>query len=431
MALERYSEQKDILVTSRSLSTTRREVAGSVNARSHELLLRGGFIHQEAAGIYSLLPLGLRAVRNIEAIVRREMTALGAQEVLMPILHPKQNWEKTNRWNNFDVLFKTQSNSGSTEYGLGPTAEEMAVPLIKDFVKSYRDLPVMIFQIQDKFRDEARARSGILRGREFGMADMYSFHADEESLVDYYKKVKLAYFRMFEKFNVPVRATEASGGTFTAGQTEEFMVISELGEDTIITCDNCFFTQNIEVSTHNEGDVCPQCSQSNLAKTSSIEAGHIFNLGDKFTKDFDLKFTDKEGQTKFPLMGCYGVGLTRLLGTIVEKNNDDKGIVWPRAISPFDLHIVVINANDTNTIGYAEKVKNILRDSGMSIYFDDRNGVTAGAKFAEADLIGIPTQVVVSPRLMGQNSIEVRSRASGQTKIIGLDNDVPQLDFPH
>lgn len=394
--------------------------ADSVNAR---YLVQGGFVHQEMAGVYSWLPLGLRVLRNIEKIVREEMNALGAQEILMTALQPKENWMKTNRWDSVDVLFKVPSQTGK-EYGSGPTAEEIVTPLVQEFVKSYRDLPLAVYQIQTKFRDELRAKSGVLRGREFLMKDMYSFHTTAEDFEAFYEKAKQAYLKAYTRMGLDAKVTESSGGSFSKKASHEFQVETPAGEDNLILCRACSFAQNTEIATVKEGDACPNC-KGTLVATKGVEVGNIFDLADRFSKDFDFS-VQLEDSTRAPiLMGCYGIGVSRLVGAIVEASHDDNGIIWPKAVAPFAVHLISLNAKSPEvqiTIDEAgHKLYSELLAKGVEVLWDDREGIGPGAKFADADLIGIPVRLVVSEKSLAAGGVEWKERAGGEAKIVAVN----------
>ncbi len=392
--------------------------AESVNAR---YLIQGGFVHQEMAGVYSWLPLGLRVLRKVENIIREEMNALGAQEILMSALQPKENWLTTKRWDDVDVLFKVPSQTGK-EYALGPTHEEIVTPLVKDFVSSYKDLPTAVYQIQTKFRDELRAKSGILRGREFIMKDLYSFHRTEEDLAVFYEKVKEAYLKIFSRCGMEVKVTEASGGAFTKKFSHEFQIITPAGEDLLIACPNCTFAQNTEVATKKAGEQCPQCG-AELIETKGVEAGNIFDLGTRFSEAFDLTYTDENGERKLAIMGCYGIGVSRLVGAIVEASHDDKGIVWPASVAPLDVHLVTILPKDeaarADFLTTAQKLIVDLEAMGKTVLWDDRD-ISPGAKFADADLLGLPVRLVLSEKTLGAQSTEAKLRTHTEAKLIPL-----------
>ncbi|MEK7503792.1 MAG: aminoacyl--tRNA ligase-related protein [Patescibacteria group bacterium] len=392
----------------------------SINA---QLLIRAGFVDKLMAGVYSYLPLGLLVFKKIENIIREEINNIGGQEVLLPVLHPKALWEKTGRWQH-EEMFRLK-NREEKEFSLGWTHEEIVTPLVKNFVNSYKDLPVYVYQIQDKFRDELRSKSGLLRGREFVMKDLYSFHADEKDLDSYYEKVKIAYFKIFERCGLgkDTFLTLASGGTFSK-YSHEFQTITPAGEDEIYLCPKCNLGINKEI-IQEEKNQCPECGNKKLEIRKSIEVGNIFKLKDKYTKVFDFKFKDKEGQEKIVMMGCYGIGLGRLMGTIVEAHNDTRGMIWPEEVAPFKVHLIKIGES-LEVKSLAEKIYQDLQKQGIEVLYDDRENKTAGEKFAEADLIGIPLRMVVSEKTLKLDSVEMKKRTEEEIKLIKI-NDLPQF----
>ncbi len=408
---------------SKLFTKTRKTSSEDATAISHDLLLRAGFINQEMAGVYSLLPMGFKVLKNIERIIREEMDAVGGQEVIMPSLQPKSNWIQTGRWDTLDVLYKVKSRWGDSEYALGPTHEEIIFPLVRKFLSSYKDLPISVYQIQTKFRDEKRAKSGIIRGREFGMKDMYSFHTSQEDLTAHYEEVKEAYLKIFERCGINAKVTKASGGDFTEKYSHEFMAVSDAGEDIIIACLSCHYAENVEVSELKAGDACPQCD-SKTDSLKAIEIGNIFDLAQKFSDDFDLQYTDENGERQKPFSGCYGIGTTRLIGSIVESSNDEKGIIWPKEVSPFNIHLIGLNLKDEETKKVSEEIYERIKKSGLTVLFDDREDMSAGVKFNDADLIGIPQQIVISEKLVADGNIEIRSRIDDSSEVMemkGLD----------
>jgi len=387
-------------------------------SKNQELLTKAGFIDQIASGIYTLLPLGKRVLSKIENIIRQEMEKIGAQEIEMPLIHPKILWEKTERWNSVDVLFKTKSQYNQ-EYALAPTHEETVTPLVKKLLKSSKDLPISLYHITKKFRDEPRPKSGILRGREFGMKDLYSFHKDKEDLRKYYQKVIDAYLNIFNRCGLKdIKITEASGGSFTKKFSHEFNVLTPAGEVDLIYCESCSFAQNEEITSKKQNDLCPKC-QKTLKKGKAIEVGNIFDLEDRFSKAFDLKFYDKEGKEKFVTMGCYGIGTTRLIGAIVEVHHDKKGIIWPVEVAPYHFHLVGLNLNEDNIKEKCYNYYQQLINNGLEILFDDRNDISAGEKLVDADLIGIPYRLIISNKT--KDKIEIKKRNENQSKMITLD----------
>lgn len=342
------------------------------------------------------------------------MDATGAQELKLSSLQNKESWRKTNRWDSFDALFKVQSRY-EHEYGLGPTHEESIVPLVAQFVSSYKDLPLSLYQIQTKFRDEARAKSGILRGREFLMKDLYSFHSDEKDFEDYYEKMRKTYMKVFERVGLKAIETEASGGAFSEF-SHEYQVITEAGEDEIIYCPGGDFSQNTEIAKVEAGKQC-DLGHGPLERVKTIEVGNIFPLGTKFSDAFNLVFKDAAGAEKKAIMGCYGIGITRLLGTIVEVHHDDRGIIWPESVAPFQVILVGLSED-------ADKVYEELEKAGIEVLYDDRDK-NAGEKFADADLLGIPVRLVVSKKTEGK--VEWKARNSDKAELLATEEVLKQL----
>jgi prolyl-tRNA synthetase len=398
---------------------TAKQAPKDADTVNHKLLSQAGFVDQLMAGVYSYLPLGLRVLKKIEQVVREEMDLIGGQEILMPVLHPKAIWETTKGWDKIDVLFKINSRTGK-EYALGQSEEEVVTPLVMQFVQSYQDLPKSVYQIHWKFRDELRAKSGILRGREFYMKDMYSFHENQEDFEKYYEIVKKAYLKAYEKLGLIAKVTEASGGSFTEKISYEYMILTDAGEDDVLYCSECEFCVNTEIAKVKEEDDCPKCSKAKLQKARASEAGNVFDLGQKYTKDFNLTYTAKDGTQQFPIMGCYGFGISRVMGIIVEKFNDDRGIIWPKSVAPFDVHLISIKSNEKATEVYSK-----LQEAGIEVLFDDREDVSAGAQFADADLIGIPVRLVVSAK--SGDKIEWKERTSTESQLLDLEEVLTKL----
>lgn len=394
----------------------------SANAR---LLIRAGFIDKIMGGVYAFLPLGLRVLKKIEDIIRKEMQLLGAQEVLMPSLHPKANWETTGRWDSFDSLIKFKTFYSETDYALGPTHEEIVVPLMKKIVFSYRDLPTAVFQFQNKFRDEKRVKSGLLRGREFLMKDCYSFHQDEMDLDRYYNDVKKSYFRIFQQTGVSEKTylTLAAGGTFSP-YSDEFQTITEAGEDIIYLCVKCGVALNKEIIDKQKK--CFLCGNKNLMPKKAVEVGNIFKLKNNFSRPFGLVYKNQNGEKCDVMMGCYGIGVARLMGAIVELNYDDKGIIWPETVAPFPAHLLSLSASP-EVKEAAEKIHQELRREGVEVLYDDREGISAGEKFATADIVGIPYRLVVSEKTLEKNKIEVKKRNQEKTEFLTLKQIVKKV----
>ncbi len=394
--------------------------AESVNA---QLLARGGFVNQLAAGIYSYLPLGLRVLDRVKQIVREEMNALGAQEIYMPALIPKSSWTATGRWDEIDVLFKLKGR-GDKEYALGSTHEEVVTPLVKQYVHSYRDLPLAVYQIQDKFRDEPRAKAGLLRGREFSMKDLYSFHLSPEDFAAFYERAKEAYMNIFKRCGLDALIVEASGGVFSKF-SHEFQVPTPSGEDTVFVC-GCGWAQNKEIAEVKDGAKCPACGKGKVHEVRAIEVGNIFPLATRFSDAFDFTVSGPDGKPAPVLMGCYGAGPSRLMGAIVEVHHDDAGIIWPKSVAPCAMHVVALGAKDEAVASKIESAAESLYDSftreeGTEVLYDDRDA-SAGEKFADADLVGIPLRLVVSERSLKENAVEWKLRSEKQSRLVKLDH---------
>lgn len=389
----------------------------SVNAK---LLEQGGFVYKNSAGIYTYLPLGWRVIQKIAQIIREEMNAIGGQEMFMPALVDKKYLDATKRWD-IDVGFKTADGPDKDpNFVLGWTHEEVLTEIASRYIHSYKDLPVAAYQIQTKFRNEKRAKSGLLRGREFTMKDLYSFHTTEEDLMKYYEQVKDAYFKVFERAGLKSYYTLAAGGDFTASYTHEFQVVTEVGEDTIYVCDKCEYAENLEISKLKDGDTCPKCGGT-VKEHKAVEVGNIFPLGTKYSQAFNLKYTDQAGQQQLVVMGSYGIGLGRLMGTVVEVFHDEKGIVWPESIAPFKVHLIALSGKEPNIVmEAADKIYNDLQAAGVEVLYDERPEASAGEKFADSDLLGLPLRVVVSAKTLAEDSVEVKKRKEETVELIQL-----------
>ena len=346
------------------------------------------------------------------------MDMIGGQEVFLPALLPKANWLQTNRWQ-YEEMFKLKSRGGK-DYSLGWTHEEVITPLVKKFVNSYKDLPVYVYQIQNKFRDELRSKSGLLRVIEFIMKDFYSFHKNEKDLDKYYEEVKEAYFKIFKRCGLEKQTflTLASGGTFSK-YSHEFQTITPYGEDQIYLCQKCKLGLNKEI-IEKENYQCPKCKNKNLKIEKAIEVGNIFKLMDKFSKAFKFTFKDSDGKEKIVLMGCYGIGLGRLMGAIIEVYHDSKGIIWPKEIAPFKVHLIQIG-NERNIEEITEKIYENLKKAKIEVLYDDRKEKSVGEKFTDCDLIGIPTRIIISPKTLEKKSAEIKKRAQKKIKLIKLN----------
>ncbi|MSU55366.1 MAG: hypothetical protein EXS46_02380 [Candidatus Taylorbacteria bacterium] len=385
-------------------------------SKNADLLVRAGYIHKEMAGVYSYLPLGLRTLEKIEKIIRDEMDAIGGQEIKMATLHPSEKWKQTGGWDSVDVLFKLKSRT-EKEYALGQSEEEIVTPIAKTYVNSYKDLPIALYQIGQKYRDELRAKSGIMRGREFGMKDMYSFHESQEDFDRFYKIVKDAYLKIFNRTGLNAKVTEASGGAFSEKLSYEFMVLTDAGEDDVVYCPNCTHCANTEVAKTEEEGLCPKCNKGKLAKAKAAEVGNVFDLGQKYPKAFEFSYKDKEGKEKMPIVGCYGIGTTRLLGTAVEVLADAKGLVWPESIAPFQVHLISLAGADGKAKLASDELYSKLLSLNVEVLYDDRD-LRAGEKFADSDLIGIPVRIVMSDKTIAAGKFEYKRRLEEKSELI-------------
>ncbi len=402
---------------------TKKDAPKDELSRNAQLLIRAGFIHKEMAGVYSYLPLGLRVLNKINGIIREEMNAIGGQEILMSSLQSKELWEITDRWDDekVDVWFKTRLKN-DTDLGLGLTHEEPLTNIMKSHISSYKDLPKYVYQIQNKFRNEVRSKSGILRGREFYMKDLYSFNRDQEGLDKFYEDCKRAYMRIFERAGIGNYTFEtfASGGIF-AEHSHEFQAICAAGEDKIYVSKKKKLAVNEEV--YNDEVLADlKLDKGELEEFTSIEVGNIFKLGTRFSKSLGLQFADESGELKDVIMGSNGIGCGRLMGTIVEILSDERGIVWPASVAPYEVHLIGLNLEDSEVAERADKAYSDLVQSGIEVLFDDRKDIPAGQKFADADLMGMPYRVVVSAKTGVQ--MEVKERTSDRVQLVNLEEAV-------
>lgn len=389
---------------------TKRDAAKQDSMNAY-LLSKGGYISQVAAGVYALLPLAVRSLHKIEQVVREEMNAIGGNEVVFSALQPKATWEKSGRWDdeNFRQIIYFDEKAEMT---FGATHEEPMTIAVKEKVQSYRDLPVILYQFQTKFRKELRAKSGLLRGREFRMKDLYSFHPEESSHDEFYEAAATAYLKVFNRLGLDAYRVKATGGVFSKEYSDEFQVICSTGEDEILVdhTNKTGFNKEIEADLSKE-------EIAKLERVKSIEVGNIFHLGTKYADAFDLKYLNKDGVRKSIVMGSYGIGITRLLGTLAEVFNDENGLILPKEVAPFQIYLIdLTNSKD------GEQLYQQLTNKGYDVLFDDRE-LPAGSKFVEADLIGIPVRVVISPKTKADNAVEIKLRTEEKATIL------PQKDL--
>jgi prolyl-tRNA synthetase len=411
---------------SQLFTKTTKNIPADETSRNARLLIQAGFVHKEMAGVYSYLPLGLRVLNNIANIVREEMNVIGGQEILMPALQIKERYVATGRWDDkvVDDWFKTKLVNG-TELGLGFSHEENLVPLMKKYISSYRNLPLLPYQIQTKFRNELRSKSGLMRGREFLMKDMYSFAISQEQHEKIYDKVKNAYSKVFDRLGLADKTfiTTSSGGSFSK-YSHEFQTLSKAGEDTIYLDRNRKIAINKEVLT-DEVITDLGLKREELEEVRAIEVGNIFSLGTKFSEPFELKVNDQEGELRPLIMGCYGIGISRVLGTIAELFSDEYGLVWPESIAP--AQVIIDRLGDSKeTIKAADELYEKLLSKNIVTLYDDRD-VRPGEKFADADLMGIALRIVVSDKTVQAGHFEVKKRTSTDVIMQSLDDILKDL----
>ena len=409
---------------SKNFTRTIKQAPADEVARNAQLLIRAGYVHKTMAGVYSYLPLGLKVVENIKQIVREEMNKIDSQELVMSTLQRKETWQETGRWSDelVDVWFKSHLQDG-TEVGFGWTHEEPIVDLLRNYLKSYKDLPISVYQFQNKLRNELRAKSGIMRGREFVMKDMYSVHASKEDLDKYYNAAIEAYKRCYDRFGIgdETYVTFASGGAFTKF-SHEFQTICDAGEDYIYLHRGKNIAVNEEVLDEAVKEL--GIDRSELERVKTAEVGNIFNFGTQKSEEMRLVFTDAEGVEQYAYMGSYGIGITRVMGVIVEKFADDKGLVWPENIAPAKVYLVQIGSQSRAT---ADELYQKLQSAGIETIYDDRDE-RPGVKFADAELLGIPYRVTVSDRLLDDGTWEVSTRQTGEQRLLTADELLATLN---
>ena len=409
---------------SKNFTRTIKQAPADEVARNAQLLIRAGYVHKTMAGVYSYLPLGLKVVENIKQIVREEMNKIDSQELVMSTLQRKETWQETGRWSDelVDVWFKSHLQDG-TEVGFGWTHEEPIVDLLRNYLKSYKDLPISVYQFQNKLRNELRAKSGIMRGREFVMKDMYSVHASKEDLDKYYNAAIEAYKRCYDRFGIgdETYVTFASGGAFTKF-SHEFQTICDAGEDYIYLHRGKNIAVNEEVLDEAVKEL--GIDRSELERVKTAEVGNIFNFGTQKSEEMRLVFTDADGVEQYAYMGSYGIGITRVMGVIVEKFADDKGLVWPENIAPAKVYLVQIGSQSRAT---ADELYQKLQSAGVETIYDDRDE-RPGVKFADAELLGIPYRVTVSDRLLDDDKWEVSTRQTGEQRLLTADELLATLN---
>lgn len=397
---------------------TLKDAPKDAEVRSHKLMSRAGMVKQVAAGIYSYLPLGYKVIKKIEAIIREELDNIGCSELLMPALQPRDLWEESGRWDKYGPELMRLTDRKDRDFCLGPTHEEIITQVVRDYLNSYKKLPLALYQIQTKFRDEMRPRFGLMRGREFIMKDAYSFHETEEELDEWYKAFTKAYTRIFIRCGLDTKIVSSDVGQIGGNEADEFMVMSEVGEDTITYCTSCTYAANQEHSHLEDGDKCPICDGS-ISTAKGIEVGNIFKLGTKYSESMNATIINKDGKTVPVIMGCYGIGISRTLMASVEQHSTDEGIVWPDEIAPFAVHIIPINFADETQNDVAMKLYDELKARKIEVLLDDRSE-RAGVKFKDADLIGIPHRIIVGKDAVDGN-VEYVNRKNKDRVVVSIE----------
>ena len=422
------------MLLSKLLLPTLKDAPQEAEVISHKLMLRSGMIRKVASGIYTWLPLGLKVLKKVENIVREEMNASGAQEVFMPMVQPKELWEETSRWEKMGPELLRIKDRHERDFCLGPTHEEVITDIIRNNVKSYKELPLNIYQIQTKFRDEVRPRYGIMRGREFLMKDSYSFNIDEDSLQETYLNMRDTYKRVLERIGLEYKISAADSGTIGGDSSEEFHVLAENGEDTIAVSDSSEFAINTELLLKEgedinslEGKPSPD-GNGTIQVKKGIEVGHIFKLGKLYAESMKANVLNAEGKASTLYMGCYGIGVSRLVAAAIEQNFDESGITWPHSIAPFDINIISIGFEKDQEISAASvKLYDELTNMGYDVLLDDRKG-GYGAKMKDSELIGIPLNIVIGKKFLENKEIELKSR-NGQSSSNPITDIKTILEF--
>ncbi|NCX24359.1 MAG: proline--tRNA ligase [Proteobacteria bacterium] len=422
------------MLFSKILLPTLKDAPQEAEVISHKLMLRAGMVRKVASGIYTWLPLGLKVLRKIENIVREEMDSSGAQEVLMPMVQPKELWDETNRWEKMGPELLRIKDRHDRDFCLGPTHEEVITDLIRNNVKSYKELPLNIYQIQTKFRDEVRPRYGVMRGREFLMKDSYSFNIDESCLEETYLTMRNTYKKVLERMGLEYKIVSADSGAIGGDASEEFHVLAETGEDTIAVSDSSEYAINTELLLKEgedieslEGKPSPD-GKGTIEIKKGIEVGHIFQLGKVYAEDMKANVLNNEGKASTLYMGCYGIGVSRLVAAAIEQNNDDKGIIWPHSIAPFDINIIAIGYEKDEKI--AEASNNLYKElieMGYDVLLDDRKD-GYGTKIKDSELIGVPLNIIIGKQFLESEEIEFRTR-SGDTSLSKISDSKTILDF--
>ena len=413
------------MLWSESLIPTLKEAPQDAEAISHKLMLRAGLIRKLSSGVYSYLPLGWRVLSKIETIIRKEMDSTGAQEILLPALQPVRLWKESGRYKEMGKVMISFRNRRDKEMALGPTHEEVITEVARAYFKSYRQLPQVLYQIQTKFRDEPRPRFGVLRSCEFIMKDAYSFDRDIEGLNKNYQKMYDAYHRIFSRSGLEFLAVEADPGIMGGDVSHEFMVPAKGGEDTVARCEACSWATSNITEQIKKSKSCPKC-KGRLEFQTAIEIGHIFKLGTKYSQTLGARFLDEDGKEKPLIMGCYGIGVNRIMAAVIEQSHDKDGIIWPEGISPYQVLILPLNIQDRESKEAAFEIYHDFKKHNIDVLLDERDE-RAGIKLKDADLIGIPLQVIIGEKKIGEGNLELKTRKTGKIITVKKDDALDQF----
>jgi prolyl-tRNA synthetase len=404
---------------------TSKEIPIGTEAISHQLSIRAGLVHMLSAGVYCYLPLGLRVLKRVEEIIRQEMNAAGAHELFLTCLQPMDLWQRTGRDKTLaEVMIRFKDNKGK-QMCLGPTHEEVITDLVKSYVQSYRQLPVTLYQIQSKFRDELRTRFGIVRACEFIMKDAYSFDTTKEGLNKNYQSMYAAYKNIFSRCGLNPIIVEADSGAMGGDLSHEFLITAPIGEDYVVQCSSCGHAHGLK-EDFKDGTACSKCTGGVMEKKVAIELGHIFQLGTKYSDALQALYLDEDGKRKPIIMGCYGIGVSRMIAAIIEASHDDSGIIWPGEVAPFDVEILPLQANDPESMALAVKYYEEFSKNRIEVLMDDRDE-TAGRKFNDADLIGIPWRIIIGKRKLAEGAVELKNRRTQEVLVINKDQLVSRM----
>ena len=420
--------------TSNLLLATQRENPSDAETTSHQLMIKAGLIRQVASGIYNWLPLGLRVLKNVENIVRKEMEISGAQEILMPMVQPRDLWHETGRWQQYGKELLIFEDRNNREFCLGPTHEEIITDLCRNEIRSHKQMPVIFYQIQTKFRDEIRPRFGVMRSREFLMKDAYSFDLTKEGMDESYIKMRQAYVNIFDSLGLDYRIVKANSGAIGGSDSEEFHVLALTGEDLLAFSDKSDYAINAELLIESQSDQDPRNleglpspdGKGNLQLKRGIEVGHIFKLGTKYSESMNLNL-QVENKNVFLEMGCYGIGISRIVAAAIEQNNDEKGIIWPKQISPFSIALIEINPKKESKLNsMCNSLYLSLKENGFEVLWDDREQ-SPGTKFNDIELIGIPQIIILGEKLLQENKVELKERGVEKTLLVQFEEVLDHL----